>query len=66
MCAKHDNTCSYSLWKMIGVALMLVLHCHIDIGHLYELNYVKNITLCGLEVDILNVHVFAHKHGRFY
>jgi hypothetical protein len=32
-----------------------------DRGHLYELNGVENIIICGVEVEILNVHVFAHK-----
>ena len=40
--------------------------CYMDIGRLYELNDVKNIVLCGLEVEIINVHVFAHNHSPVY
>ena len=39
---------------------------YIDRGCLYEFNSVKNITLSGLYVEILNVHVFAPQHGRIY
>ena len=39
---------------------------YIDRGRLYELNSVKNIMLCVLDVEILNVHVFAPQHGRIY
>ena len=39
---------------------------YIDTGRLYELSGVKNITLHGLYVGILNVHVFAPQHGRIY
>ena len=40
--------------------------CHMDRGHLYERNNVKNIVLCALQIEIINVHVFDHKHGSFY
>ena len=39
---------------------------YIDRGRLYELIGVKIISLCALEVEILNVHVFAPQHGQIY
>jgi len=47
------------------VAISVVGHCYIDRGRLYELNGVKIITLCALEVEIINVHVFTRQPGRF-
>ena len=44
--------------------LMVITHCYMDSRRPYELNDVKNILVRALEVDILNVHVFAHKHRR--
>ena len=46
---------------------MIVLqYYHIDIGHLYELNGIKIIALCALEVEIINVQVFTHQPGLVY
>jgi hypothetical protein len=32
---------------------------YLDRGRLYELNGAKNIVLGGLEVEIINIHVFT-------
>ena len=45
---------------------MIIGPCYIDRGRLYALIGVKNMSLCALEVELLNVLVFAHQHGRIY
>ena len=63
---KHVNTCSYDFRAPATVELRVMGPHYIDRGRLYELNSVKNIILCGLYVEILNVHVFAPQHGWIY
>ena len=63
MRAKHVNTCSYDLEAPTKVDLRVLKLCHMDRGHLYEPIGIKNITLCALEVEIINVHVFTHYPG---
>ena len=55
-----------SLWAVTMNDPMVIIHCYMDSRHLYELNDVKNILVRALEVNILNVYVFAHKHRRIY
>jgi hypothetical protein len=38
-------------------------HRYIDRGRLYKLNGVQIITLCALEVEIINIHVFTRQPG---
>lgn len=57
--AKYVNTCLHYFW-VVTVAELRVRE------HLYECNGVKNIVLGALEVEILNVHAFAHEHGLVY
>ena len=45
---------------------MVLQLCNIDRGRLYEHFGVKKMSICALEVEILNVHVFAPQHGRIY
>ena len=43
----------------------VITHCYMDRRRLYEFIGVKNILLRALEVEILNVYVFTHKHVEF-
>ena len=45
------------------MALSVVVHCYLDRGRLYELNGVKIITLCALEVEIISVHILTRQPG---
>ena len=63
---KYVNTYSYDFGASARVDLRVIGPRYIDIGRLYELTNVKKKSLHGLEVKILNVHVFAHKHSQFY
>ena len=36
---------------------------HIDGGHFYEPNSVKIVVFCDLQVEIINVHLFADHPG---
>ena len=64
--AKHVNTCSSHVGAVSRVDLRVIIHHYIDRGHLCELNSVKIIVSSGLEVAIINVHVFAHQPDIVY
>ena len=51
---------------MTMVGPMVIIHCYMDRGRLYELNGIKIIVLCALEVETINVHVFTHPPGLVY
>jgi len=55
-----------SLWAVTMNDPMVIIHCYMDSRCLYKLVDVKNMLVRALEVDILNVHIFAHKHRRIY
>ena len=40
-----------------------ILTATVDRQRLYEHNGVKTIVLCGLQVEIINIHVFTHHPG---
>jgi len=57
-----SQTCQHmfiSLWAVTMNDPMVIIHCYMDSRRLYELVDVKNILVCALEVNILNVHIFA-------
>ena len=60
---KHVNTCLYHCWAVAADRLMVVIHYYVDRQRLYECNGVKIIVLCGLQVEIINIHVFTHHPG---
>jgi hypothetical protein len=64
-----SQTCQHMfvlLWEVTRIALRVMGHCHVDRGCLYERNGVKKIVLGALQVEIIYVHVFAHKHSPVY
>jgi hypothetical protein len=61
--AKHVNTCSDDFGAPARVDIRALLLFHIRRGRLCEHNGLKNMFVCALEVEILNVHVFAHKRS---
>ena len=64
--AKHVNTCLYLICTLIVVNLRDMIHCYIDRGRLCELNSVKIIILCALQVEIINGHVFTRQLALVY
>jgi len=64
--AKHINTSSYHFWAVTMNELSIIMHCYMDRGCMYERNGVKKIVLCGLQVEIINIHVFTHHPGLVY
>ena len=60
---KHVNTCLYHCWAVTADEFMVVIHCYIDRQRLCKRNGVKVIVLCGLQVEIINIHVFTHYPG---
>jgi hypothetical protein len=57
---------SYNSWAVGRVYLRVIKFHYIDRARFYELNGAKIIILGGLDVEIINVHVFAHEPGLVY
>ena len=63
-CAKHVNTCSDDFGALGRAELRVLWLCHMDVGCIHEPGSVKNMALCVLEVEIINVHAFPRLPGQ--